>query len=400
MFVLSKSKITLNLVVGVLVLASLTSLHPWFLWGVENMMILFCLFCLGGVFLIKPSIFDWKHVSYLSIFLLFVCFVYQSGFGNIFGLFVAIIQACLATFILAIHDDYKGEMLNKITKCIVWILLPSLFGHILYVINIPLPSSYIEYVNDAGEVRYMYYNFRLFMIGTGLVDSFFPRFSSVFLEPGQLGMFTSLLLAANKFRLANKYNLLLFIITLCTFSFAAYIIMFLGYLFQLFTEKHKYRFVVLISFLVTVNISWFVAITYENGDNIVNEMIFSRLELSGDDKLIEGNNRFSEDFSMYFSHFMQSSNKWLGIGSDAYGQMYWRGGNAGYKVYIVQYGLLGVFLILSLYFSFLRNRFSQWGCGLVVLFLISYLQRGYPLWICFLTVVILGICRMNDKSGT
>lgn len=398
--VLFKNNVILFLLTGVLFLVSITSLHPWFFWEGENWIVLFCLLAIIGVFLWASNVFSKKNIRGEVLILLLLSFVCQYRTANILGFVFALISFLLVCFVLALSDDVKVELLDRMTKLLSLFLLPSLLCWLLYLMGLNfLPSSYVEFIQSNGE-PYTYTNYYLFMVDNRFVDSLVPRFSSVFLEPGHLGMATSLLLAVNGFNLKNKYNLIIFIVTLCTFSLAAYVILFLGKLFQLFVEKRKHRVAILLVFLFLVLGSWFFAAIYNKGDNIVNNYIFSRFELTGDEDIIAGNNRFSADFEQYYDEiFMSSSNKWFGLGNE-YGKMVWDGGNSGYKVYIMQYGLIGALLVVLFYFSLLHGRFSWGGFCLICLFLISYLQRGYPLWFCFLLSAILGVQRkyIDDLS--
>lgn len=395
-----KSKLSIIILTGVFFVAYIVSLHPWFFWGVENLLVFLLLFGLFVAYLVYPSIFGKTSFSCLSFVLLVLCFLNQSRTSNFLGYIYT--SLCIVFFlgVLLLQNEYRITLLDNLTKLLSLFLLPSLLCWLLYLMGLNfLPSSYVEFIQSNGE-PYTYTNYYLFMVDNRFVDSLVPRFSSVFLEPGHLGMATSLLLAVNGFNLKNKYNLIIFIVTLCTFSLAAYVILFLGKLFQLFVEKRKHRVAILLVFLFLVLGSWFFAAIYNKGDNIVNNYIFSRFELTGDEDIIAGNNRFSADFEQYYDEiFMSSSNKWFGLGNE-YGKMVWDGGNSGYKVYIMQYGLIGALLVVLFYFSLLHGRFSWGGFCLICLFLISYLQRGYPLWFCFLLSAILGVQRkyIDDLS--
>lgn len=393
----TKGDVASFLLTGALFLTYIASLHPWFFWGVGNWIILFGLLVIMGCFVLFPNFFSRVNVRGEVLLLLLFALVFQYRTVNFFGIVFLVISFLFIGFVLALRNDVKVLLLQRLTKWLACFLFVSLLFWILHQLGIKQPSAFVEYVQD-GNTLYTYTNYYWFMIDNRSVDSLLPRFSSVFLEPGHLGMATSLLLAANGFNIKNKYSFIILVVTLCTFSLAAYVILFLGKLFQLFVERYKYRMVVLFTFILLIIGSWFFAAIHNNGDNILNNYIFSRFELTGDEDIIAGNNRFSADFEYYFEMFMRSSDKWLGIGSE-YDGTSWDGGNAGYKVFIVQYGLIGTFFVLLFYFALLRGRFSWGGLALVGLFLISYLQRGYPFWMCFLITVILGVqCKYNDKQ--
>lgn len=396
---MNKSTVAIFILTGIFFIAFIVALHPWFFWGYEDWLVCFCLLGIFFVFSFCPEAFD-RRYNRIAFFLLFLCYLNQYKTSNINGLVFAHISVLFVGGILALRNEYKIILLDNLSKLFSLFLLPSLCLWILYLFGFKfLPASYAEFVQFNGQ-SYTYTNYYFFMIDNRFVNSVLPRFSSVFLEPGHLGMTTALLLAANDFDLKDKYNRIILAVSLSTFSLAAYVILFLGKLFQLFINKYKHRLLVLFVFVVLFIGSWLFAAMYNNGDNIVNSYIFSRFELTGDEDIIAGNNRFSADFEQYYADvFMTSSSKWLGIGNE-YGKMVWEGGNAGYKVYIVQNGLLGVLFVVLFYFSLLCNQFSRGGLLLICLFLISYLQRSYPLWLCFLLPVICGVQRkyINQKN--
>ena len=66
-------------------------------------------------------------------------------------------------------------------------------------------------------------------------------------------------------------------------------------------------------------------------------------------------------------------------------------GVAGMKRYVVEYGLIGVLLVLIYYLSLLKKRVTKMNFGLIVLVLLSLYQNAYPLWWCVLICANLGV---------
>ena len=119
---------------------------------------------------------------------------------------------------------------------------------------------------------------------------------------------------------------------------------------------------------------------YNDGDNLLNTLIVSRLEMndSGDD--FKGNNRVSENFEKEFISFLSSSDVLLGRDMDYEGS-----GNSGYMVYIYDHGLLGLFGFLAFYyFAFRTGKDKRAIISAFILSMTNFWIRGYPLLLAFL----------------
>lgn len=214
-----------------------------------------------------------------------------------------------------------------------------------------------------------------------------PRFSSIFLEPGQLGMMTSFFLCANRFELKRKEVLVIFVATVFTFSLAAYVLLLISasvYL-TLYSKKPIRNFILWGSFLLLFY-SFFS--NYNNGDNVINSYILERLQ--SDNGKIAGDNRFSEEMDFYFKRFINSNDFALGIGSVQYEKLF-LGANAGYKVFLIQYGIFGTLLIFLFYLMVVLGKPTKMAWILFLVYILCFLQAAYPLWECELILFITAI---------
>lgn len=369
------------------VLIFLNSLHMWPLWNVEGIVYNICILIVVILFCIYPFLISFKGTSILPCFLLLLCTVY----GMMGRAFILIF------FLLLLKDEYKNKLLCLLSKVFSILLLISLAAWLFNLVGFEIFTKEIQYP-PSGQAQYKFFCNLLFLVPKGEFE-FIPRFQSLFLEPGHLGMAASLLLAANRFRLKIWYCKSLLISAIFTFSLAAYVILFIGLLLKLSVYNKRHFFTSILIIISSITALWLISSSYKNGDNFLYSYIFSRLEFTGGEEIIAGNNRFSSNFNSFYEEFIHTSRKWLGVGAETFNSFTWVGGSSGYKVFIVQYGIIGVILTVMLYLSFLGSKFRFYGFLLVLLFLISYMQRAYPYWPCFLISIICGIPNVRRDRG-
>ena len=228
-----------------------------------------------------------------------------------------------------------------------------------------------------GDGQYFYENYYFFMIDDRFMLFFIPRFSSIFLEPGHLGTATTLLLMTQFGHWRKWYNVVLIFVSLITFSLAAYAIMLALFFFSAWVQRRNIilKFVV-VSALIAAGVA--TAINYNGGDNMVNELILSRLEVDDRTGEMAGNNRVTDDFEAEYDRFTRSSDLLLGrdMGKTGLGM-----GNSGYRVFIYEYGLLGLLLVVLLYgLAFRGYTDARYLLCAIFFALLTFWIRGYPLW--------------------
>jgi hypothetical protein len=103
---------------------------------------------------------------------------------------------------------------------------------------------------------------------------------------------------------------------------------------------------------------------YNDGDNLVNNLIVLRMEM--EDGEMAGNNRTSESFDADFDNYIQSSD--ILFGRDRQ-EMF---GDSGYKVFIYDNGFVGLALIIVFFFLAFnpsnnrRAKISAWIITLLI----------------------------------
>ena len=114
---------------------------------------------------------------------------------------------------------------------------------------------------------------------------------------------------------------------------------------------------------------------YNDGENLIHDLIVIRLEIDEEGGL-SGDNRVAGWFEDEYDSYLQSSDVFFGRDYD-----YSIPGNSGYRLYIYENGLIGLFLVILLYLTFLIKAIDKrvlWSVALIAV--LCFWVRGYLLW--------------------
>ena len=172
---------------------------------------------------------------------------------------------------------------------------------------------------------------------------FLPRFNSVFMEPGHLGTAGTFLLLTQLGNWKKWYNAIILVSTILTFSLAAFVLLVMVMFVNAWVKGKRIlpKLLCLVGFLIIVTIG---AILYNDGDNLLNTLIIERLEI--DDGKLAGDNRVTDTFEAAYNDFLQTDDILFGREYEL-AEFGW--GNAGYRVYIYDYGLVVLALTILFY---------------------------------------------------
>lgn len=383
----------------ILLFSILWGAHAWFTWWIEAIpyasqasMVLIAAIAL--LYRIRMRLPLRKDPSVFVIFILWML-AFLSAYEISFAMLLGIIIRFIPLWIL-ISDKNCSDHLQWIKKYIAILLFPGLIIHILYIIS-PFPSIPIQYGNSMTYIFYNYI-FNIEVMSPWIETSY--RFQSVFLEPGYLGTLLCFLLYADRYNFKDKYTKILLIALVFSFSLAGYIISFMGYL--LYKRNVGINFTRIVGVFVLLIAFCLVASTYKNGDNVFNERIISRLRFDKE-KGIQGNNRNGYTTDYYFNRVLTSDKIFFGLSNeeisqingddDGYADEENKLHGAGFKLFVVVYGILPVLF----YFLFYLLTASQCGyhrrysLGFFFLILLTFIQASYPNSFCWLIPFILGI---------
>ena len=370
------------------------SIHVMYFWMIEA----YCPFVTMPLFIMSVLLSRSTHTPIftrtdflLPTLLSLIVQYYQClvNAQNIVPFIISTASLCMFYCMFRIDKEIAEKSLTKICKVFAGFLIISILFFFLHFIGVNLPNVSVERGN------YSYTNFFFFLLDDReLWNILIPRFNSVFLEPGHMGTTIIMLLATQIGKWKKWYNVVLFVALLMSFSLAAYClgVMLLFLRLWMLRRKIVLKVLGLVSFLGIIVGGSFV---YNDGDNMLNNLIVMRLEVSdtGDD--FKGNNRVSEDFEKEFESFLGSSDVLFGREMDYEG---W--GNSGYRVYIYDYGMAGFALFLLFYFfAFRTGRDIRAITTAFVLAMTNFWIRGYPMLFAFVFPYFI-ISQMNQKIDT
>ncbi len=306
--------------------------------------------------------------------------------------------------IICLNDQDKIQALNFITKWYGYLMIPSLLVYIL-VSTINLPHFGYEYAseadwavaNDYGVCKnYIFYMQSQF-------GDYAIRFNGPFLEPGHLGMISAFLILINQFNFKRKGMWAILIALLCTLSLAGYALLMIGFLIHIY-YKGKIKSKHLILSILILIIVYFAGKYYNDGNNILNEKILSRLEYD-EEKGFAGNNRVFGMIDIYYAALWTDIDKLLwGYPKEIIDWLADNGSRGtGYIMSMCKFGLVGTILSVTFYFIYAvmsKNKKYALCCLIFVLFM--FWQRCYPFWtswiICFTYGITYERYKFNDKK--
>lgn len=364
-----------------LFLLFLNSMYPWpmWFWKIPYVPIFACLSAIP-IILNKKYYFAnnrGKH-AYLFVFVLFLLWSFRSL--SFFGIVGQIISIVPIICVLSLKTQYMVDIIRFITKWFALLLGVSLFVYILYMVGVPLPHQ--DY--NFGEY-YTHDNYYFFV-----TFSLSYRFSSIFLEPGHLTMGLAPLLFINRYNLKDKYVLVLFISQLFSLSLAGIVIMFVGLLMQAFLSKNIMTGVAKLLLVVSIIfIAGYGLVKLTGMDDLIQVAIVDRV-ISGEDAMDKRTDSFTES---QFNRLVQSDDIWMGkpeLADKVEG--------AGYKVYLLIYGLIGCLLTAILYFIPVLANKKLDVLFFYLLLMMLFVQDSYPAWSCALICSIAGSVYLSETS--
>lgn len=381
------SRISLYLVSFIM----LCSMKPWFVW--DNPAILYILI----IFFILTRLPFARRINKKHCVLLILCFILYTVVDvphiNDAKRFVEYIFRhfiCTSLVILLLSEE-KASLVKIFINFYAGVLLFSTIIYVLVILGMPIYSYQVS-INDP------YYSWgfsnSLFLILP--ITSFpFPRFQSIFLEPGHLGMISSLMLYMIRYNMRSWQGIIIFLSSLLSMSLAAYMLLFLGMVIYKLSFGNLLK---TITFLLMILMTCTMAYNFFP-NSYFSQAILLRLEYD-EDKGFKGNNRISEDFEYYYNNkFYKTEHVLLGIGGDNISTISGEGGNSSYKVFIVQYGIWGLVVLSVFFFVIVWYSKSSFVRGLLLLYVASFWQRPYALWEVelFLFISIALLAKQNEE---
>lgn len=292
--------------------------------------------------------------------------------------------------LVQLPGDYLEDLLRSNTKWYAVALAGALvFYWMSFFITLPSLGTFI-----SNNTIYPPYTNHLLYLRTTFDYGWFERFNAFFLEPGHQALLSSFLMMANKYDFKKcPYLWILGIGIIFSFSLAGYLLTLTGFLFvKINNIPRMLALVAAIAGLVVAVQSW------DGGNNPVNELILGRLEYD-ESKGIKGNNRVDHTTDDEFSKMMKRGYYWEGATKKIIMDNI---AGAGYKIFTLHLGFIGVILVLALYLTMIPSS-PDWKftISFLLVLMLCFMQRAYPEWYSWLFPYVSGIyIAKAEKDGT
>lgn len=365
-----------NISVIFAVFLALISVNPWFVWGhshVGRALILGFILCRTCLTTVKVHKSQLLPLLLCIILCLYLYFLHAATISDMFSTIITRMLPLL--LFLLFSNTEKANFIKWLTNLFSTISIVSLVFFLLWHLGFSLGYSTL---NHADGFYNSFYNYYFFIISGDL--GLFTRFQSVFTEPGHLGFVSALLLYINKYDLKKWQVWSLIISLLWSLSLAAYVLLIAGFVIYIWsTSKNTTKVIfrltaALFACIFIVNIYY-----QDNRDSVFSQLIIERLQLNSDGSLA-GDNRNTKDFMQYYNEFTTTLNSIVGLGAKEYSMLQFNGGNSSYRCFVLEYGYLGLVLLMLFGMSNIRPGNSKQYWGLFFLYCLSFIQRPYALW--------------------
>ena len=278
-------------------------------------------------------------------------------------------------------DAVKRETFRLTKIILIAEAFLGIISYTLFVTNLLPPLSTVDFYEEGSTNLYVnyYYLSILYVTPTGLLC----RLCCLFNEPGWLGTFCALYLIADGLNLKKIGNIVLFIAGSLAFSLAFWLLIFVYILVYSLGEKKILLFIIFACLASVISLGIVDIVSDNEGiTRLFNRFTFENGSFVGDD-------RTSYEFMKLWNEVKNDSSK-LFFGVDHYaGDM----STSSYLQYIVNYGLIGVFLlfvpfiIITLKFAN-RNRHSIY---FFICFCASIYQRPQIFTLAYFIILFGGI---------
>ena len=352
-----------NLIAVYLAYSTIASFSVYSLGAIPKFIVI-VLLCICGL-LIRPSIIT-KNRSNDSLFFILgwgVVFSISLFVNGVFPRALVIFGFVLCLLILSLKIDLQLSVFRKFVWITSILFLLSAIEYIIYIVSGKgMIIATVIRATDAKEGNFYHYLFNIIS-----VNSILPRFKGLCAEPGVMGTLCAFMLFATWRIKTLRFPFFVFLFCgMMTLSLAYYVFLFI---FLLTNVKPSVK-------NVFVGVMVFAAFIFAFKDLFENRIVD---RLTAVDNIEELDNRTTDIFDYYFNKAYDEGDLWFGVGSDNLPRQiffYGDGGNAGAKVWIFQYGIIGLVVIFCIYNAIYYQRCNKRLGYHDLVFLFVY-------WICF-----------------
>lgn len=224
------------------------------------------------------------------------------------------------------------------------------------------------------------------------------RLCGIFNEPGYLGTVLALILCVEKYNLRNKGNVVMLIASICTMSFAFYLISFLYLFFKNIGNIKKIMIGVasVVTVLVLLNLFPLFVNIEEISPGVEN--LISRFSVTENGKF-SGDNRTDLYVDEAFEKIFYSEKIIYGNGG-GYARSIASKGTSSIVLMIVDYGFLGIVITYGtlLLSSLVFNKVTVSSLAYILVFFISTYQRPDIFGLIYFVLLFGGLARISSME--
>lgn len=297
---------------------------------------------------------------------------------------------------LLLSYQHKEKLLDTLNHIFYYLVLISLVLHICKILGL------LPYMGMFERGHYVYQNYYFYLYS----PDYELKFCGFCWEPGFFSLLLSALLLINKYDFTKKQGVLYLISLLLTFSLGGYILSIVcRFLYSLINKGYSItNLIIKSSILASFIIILFLVLTqyWNAGNNIVNELVLNKLVLTySESSLFES--RQSSDALYVWRQFIESGDKWLGLGYHKYVALrsdatYYDA--ASISQFILINGIIGTFVQLATiaYMCFKKMNYRYSILGFVFL-LLDFLQHGYGILSSMYLLIVLWISYSSKQMN-
>ena len=319
--------------------------------------------CYGSILILLAKTFNSNRHSLINngavTFLLLLYFVVLQTANTIHLSSIFIVVAYMLSTTLNANES--KNVIKLLTDYLALSIIISLPFWIVHEFVYQLPVYQIMDISSwKGNDGQYYLNYFFFIAVEGIEAH---RFYSLFDEPGVLGTLSAFLLWANQYNFKDKRCLIIFIGSLFTFSMAFYILSVFGWICS--TKIKLSSLIIRISLFLLVCL---VLATFLSDNLAFQQSILYRIANFEETGV---HSRTSYEFNLLWSDFIVSPSVFFGLGSGAVDEL---GGNTSYRFFVLEYGVIGLILLISAYYCNIRKK-NYLALMTLFIFILSFLQR-------------------------
>lgn len=346
LLLVKKVDLAFDLTLVGMLLAFFGSATVWFMWPLGNFYTIATLplfvFSWAISINLKDNFFEWnKRQIATLLFFIFQIYVILVNGKNFNAVIMAFFDTSVIMVLMALNDEYRVLLGKRLSQILGSILLFSVPLYFLFLLGFPLPSFTMESPNGIYSLS----NYLFFVTDSNTAE-LFQRFRSIFNEPGHIGTACSLLLFTQLGHWRKWYNILMIVALIMSFSLAAYVLFIMVIVGGMWMRRKKI-FLKLVAVTVLLTGVIIGSYFYNDGDNMLNQLIVARMEVD-DDGQLAGDNRVTDSFKAGYEDFLKSND--ILTGRD-YSVEKFGFGNSGYRVFIYDNGLIGVLIYFLFYLT-------------------------------------------------